>query len=150
RPRARPEEPGARDRDQLHGHDPARQDARQTDRNRMSAAATFRPTLASAALTAFATLLTSAAPLRAEEQPAITATTGLAAAEQAYQEVDFATMHDRATRALAAGGATHDETARLYVLDGISAAALGQDDEAKRAFVAALAVDPTLKLDRNL
>jgi hypothetical protein len=116
----------------------------------MIAAGTFRPMLASTALTVFAALLTSAAALRAEEQPVITATAGLAAAEQAYQEVDFATMHEQATRALAAGGATRDETARLYVLDGISAAALGQDDEAKRAFVAALAVDPTLKLDRNL
>jgi len=79
-----------------------------------------------------------------------TATMGLAAAEQAYQEVDFATMHEEATRALARGGATRDETARLYVLAGISSAALGEDEEAKRAFIVALGVDPTLKLDRNL
>jgi hypothetical protein len=78
------------------------------------------------------------------------ATSGLAAAEKAYQEVDFAAMHDQATHALAAGGATRDETARLYVLLGISAAALGEDEEAKRGFVVALAVDPTLKLDRTL
>ncbi len=110
----------------------------------------LRPPLAAASMLLGAALLTVRGTARAEGQPELTATTGLAAAEQAYQEVDFATMHDQATRALAAGGATRDETARLYVLDGISAAALGEDAEAKRAFVAALAIDPSLKLDRNL
>jgi hypothetical protein len=103
-----------------------------------------RTPLASLAVVA---VLASAGTSLAQESAA---TTGLAAAEQAYQDVDFATMREQATRALAAGGATREETSRLYVLDGISAAAMGQDDEAKQAFVAALAVDPTLKLDRNL
>ncbi|HVW28438.1 MAG TPA: hypothetical protein VHC69_23905 [Polyangiaceae bacterium] len=94
-----------------------------------------------------AALVTLAGTALAEDRPV---TTGLAAAEQAYQNVDFDTMHAQATSALAAGGAARDEAARLYVLAGISAAALGQDDEAKQAFVVALAVDPTLKLDRNL
>ncbi len=83
------------------------------------------------------------------EEPS-TATSGLAAAEHAYQEVDFATMHDQATHAVETGGATHDETARLHVLIGIAAAALGQDEEAKRAFIVALGLDPTLKLDHTL
>lgn len=116
----------------------------------MNPARRFQPSSTYTGVLLAASLLTNATTSRAEEHDALTATTGLAAAEQAYQDVDFATMHDQATRALATGGATRDETARLYVLDGISAAALGEDVEAKRAFVAALAVDPTLKLDRNL
>jgi hypothetical protein len=76
--------------------------------------------------------------------------TALAAAERAYQEIDFEKMYEEALRAVKAGGATRDETTRLNVLLGISAAALGKDDEAKRAFVVALGVDPALKLDRTL
>jgi hypothetical protein len=74
----------------------------------------------------------------------------LAPVERAYQDVDFPTTHDLAQRALQAGGATREETTRLYVLLGISSATLGDAVEAKQAFVAALAIDPTLKLEKSL
>lgn len=82
--------------------------------------------------------------------PALAQSRGLAEAERAYQEVDFPTAHSAAQRALEAGGATREQTARLYVLLGISAAAQGNADEAKQAFLVALAVDPTFKLDKGL
>lgn len=74
----------------------------------------------------------------------------LAAAERAYQDVDFPSTREQAERALEAGGGTPEETARLHVLLGISAAALGDAETAKPHFVAALALDPTLRLDKNL
>jgi hypothetical protein len=76
--------------------------------------------------------------------------TTLASVERAYQNVDFPTTHDLAQRALQAGGATREETTRLYVLLGISSATLGDPVEAKQDFVAALAIDPTLKLEKSL
>jgi len=78
------------------------------------------------------------------------ASTALAAAERAYQDVDFAATREAAQRALEAGGAVPEQTARLHVLLGISAAALGDADEAKQHFIAALAVDPEFKLDKSL
>jgi len=78
------------------------------------------------------------------------ASSALAAAEQAYQEVDFPATRAQAQRALEAGGASSEQTARLHVLLGISAAALGDATEAKAHFVAALALDSTLRLDKNL
>ncbi len=74
----------------------------------------------------------------------------LAAAEHAYQDVDFPTTRAEAERALEAGQATREQTARLHVLLGISAAALADTEDAKQHFIAALAVDPTLRLDKNL
>ncbi|HEX7671576.1 MAG TPA: hypothetical protein VF395_18410 [Polyangiaceae bacterium] len=78
------------------------------------------------------------------------ASTELSAAERAYQEVDFATARDHAAHGLAIGGATREETGRLYVLLGISDAATGNDADAKRALIVALGVNPSLKLDRSL
>ncbi len=74
----------------------------------------------------------------------------LAKAEHAYQDVDFPGTHLLALRALQAGGAARPDTARLYVLLGISAAALDDADEAKQDFVAALAVNPALRLEKSL
>ena len=82
--------------------------------------------------------------------PAFAQSRSLADAERAYQAVDFAATHIAAQRALEAGGATRDQTARLYVLLGISAAAQGNADEAKQDYVVALAANPTLKLDKGL
>ena len=82
--------------------------------------------------------------------PAFAQSRALAETERAYQGVDFPATHQLAERALEAGGATRAQTARLYVLLGISAAALGDADEAKQDFVVALAVDPALKLDKGL
>lgn len=74
----------------------------------------------------------------------------LATAERAYQDVDFPATREAAQHALEAGGATPEQTARLHVLLGISAAALGDADDAKQHFTAALAVSPELKLDKSL
>jgi hypothetical protein len=82
--------------------------------------------------------------------PAFAQSRGLAEAERAYQAVDFPAAHSLAKKALEAGGADREQTARLYVLLGISAAAQGDPDEAKADFVIALAVQPSLKLDKGL
>jgi len=82
--------------------------------------------------------------------PAFAQNSGLAQAEKAYQSVDFPATHTLAKQALEAGGADREQTARLYVLLGISAAAQGDAEEAKTDFVVALAVKPSLKLDKGL
>ena len=91
----------------------------------------------------FGAALLFAATAHAEERT-------LAEAERAYQHVDFPNTHTLAGRALEAGGGTREQTARCYVLLGISAAALGDTDEAKQDFMRALAVDPTFKLDAGV
>lgn len=83
-------------------------------------------------------------------RPAWAENGGLAQAEKAYQSVDFPATHAAAKQALEAGGAAREQTARLYVLLGISAAAQGDAEEAKTDFVIALAVKPSLKLDKGL
>jgi len=82
--------------------------------------------------------------------PAFAQSHGLADAERAYQAVDFPAAHALAKKALEAGGADLEQTARLYVLLGISAAAQDDAEEAKTDFVVALAVQPSLKLDKGL
>jgi hypothetical protein len=82
--------------------------------------------------------------------PVFAQSRNLADAERAYQAVDFAATHTLSKRALEEGGADREQTARLYVLLGISAAAQGDAEEAKTNFIAALAVKPSLKLDRGL
>jgi hypothetical protein len=78
------------------------------------------------------------------------ATAALAAAEQAYQQVDFESVYGEASRGLTWGHANSQQTGRLYVLLGISAAALGKNEESKQYFVSALAITPSLRLDNNL
>jgi len=73
----------------------------------------------------------------------------LAEAERAYQSVDFPATHALAQKALEAGGNDREQTARLHVLLGISAAAQGDAAEAKADFLVALAVNPTLTLDKG-
>ena len=82
--------------------------------------------------------------------PAFADTRSLAEAEQAYQSVDFPATQTLARRALEAGGNDREQTARLYVLLGISAAAQGDAEGAKESFVIALAVKHALKLDKGL
>jgi hypothetical protein len=77
-------------------------------------------------------------------------TATLAAAERAYQDVDFEQAFALGSSALSRGGATLDESARLYTLLGVSAAALGKTDEARRYFCVAIAIDPERSLDRGL
>ena len=100
---------------------------------------------AASSLCAFVCCLSALTPAHAFAQ-----SRGLAEAERAYQSVDFPAAHDAALRALEAGSATREQTARLYVLLAISAAAQGNADEAKQAYLVALAISPTLKLDKGL
>ena len=86
----------------------------------------------------------------AAQPEAATIQEALAAAEKAYQEVDFAAVYDSSCRGLEKGNADVASTARLSILCGISAAALDKREEAKRHFVIALAVRPELQLDREL
>jgi hypothetical protein len=83
-------------------------------------------------------------------RPVFAQSHALADAERAYQAVDFPSTLALAKKALEAGGADREQTARLYVLLGISAAAQGDAEAAKAAFVVALAVKPSLKLDKGL
>src|SRR5262249_17723184 len=94
--------------DQLHRNDFARQNRRQADWTRMMTDACWKAArpICLAVLLGGACLGKTTTTL-AEERAAAS---GLAEAERAYQEVDFATMHDRATSALTAGGATRAET----------------------------------------
>ncbi|MES1173064.1 MAG: hypothetical protein ABUL62_01955 [Myxococcales bacterium] len=82
--------------------------------------------------------------------PAVAQSRGLAEAERAYQAVDFPATHSAAQHALEAGSATREQTARLYVLLGISAAAQGNAEEAKQDYLVALAINPSFKLDKGL
>ena len=89
-------------------------------------------------------------PATATEPVARTVTDAIAAAEKAYQEVDFAGVHAVACPGLTIGHADVDQTVRLHVLCGISAAALEMDADAKQHFSTALAIRPDLRLDREL
>jgi hypothetical protein len=74
----------------------------------------------------------------------------LAMAEEAYQQVDFDRVYAEAQRSLALGHPNARITARLHVLLGISAAALGKESESRDHFVAALAISPALRLEQTL
>lgn len=87
--------------------------------------------------------------VRAETQATAT-TAALAFAEEAYQRVDFEKVYEEALRGLKLGNANVKTTARFHVLIGISAAALDKGDDAREHFIAALAVAPSLHLERNL
>jgi hypothetical protein len=76
--------------------------------------------------------------------------TAVAEAERAYADVDFDRAHELSSEALQDGGHSVEETRRLYTLLGISGAALGREDVARRAFVRVLLSDPDSKLDQSL
>jgi hypothetical protein len=82
--------------------------------------------------------------------PASARDSSLAEAERAYAAVDFSQTFERAEAALAEGAHSPRETARLYLLLGISAAALDKEDEARRAFGVVIALDPEVKLEQSL
>ncbi|UJR84772.1 hypothetical protein [Sandaracinus amylolyticus] len=71
----------------------------------------------------------------------------LTAAEQAYTEVDFEQTLEHAGAALQAGGHAPDRLVRIYMLLGVSAAALGDAEGARDFFQRMLAVDPEAQLD---
>ena len=81
--------------------------------------------------------------------PGFAQSRSLAEAERAYQDVDFPATHSAAQHALESGGNNREQTARLYVLLAIASAAQGNAEEAKQAFIIALAVSPTFKLDKG-
>ncbi|HET9956095.1 MAG TPA: hypothetical protein VFQ61_16425, partial [Polyangiaceae bacterium] len=74
----------------------------------------------------------------------------LSQAESAFRDIDFERCAAAAARALESGGRGLHETARLYSLLGISLAALGQHDEAMRAFVKMLAIEPEQRVESSL
>ncbi len=82
--------------------------------------------------------------------PAFARDSSLQEAERAYASVDFAETFKLAESALAEGGHSPRETARLYLLLGISAAALDKEDAAREAFSVVIALDPEVKLEQNL
>ena len=74
----------------------------------------------------------------------------VAAAERAYEQVDFDAQLAEATRALAEGGHDPARLADIYRLLGIAHAALGAHDAAKQDFMRLLAIDPDVALERAL
>ncbi len=71
-------------------------------------------------------------------------------AEAAYLEVDFEGTLEAATAALAAGANNRRRLIRIYQLIGIAAAALGEENRSRDAYVRMLALDPEATVDRNL
>ncbi len=74
----------------------------------------------------------------------------LSEAERAYQEVDFERTLRLAEAALEAGGHDVDESARIYQLIGIAAAALGDEDRSRDAYTHMLALRPDTEIDLSL
>jgi len=75
---------------------------------------------------------------------------GLVQTQKAYADVDYERTRRLAKEALEQGGNDRATTGELYLMWGLAAAALEESEEAKSAFLHALAVNPLLKLDRGL
>jgi len=75
---------------------------------------------------------------------------GVAEARQAYAAVDYEKTRELSRAALLQGGNDRAATGELYLLWATAAAALDLTEEARDAFLHALAVNPELKLDRSL
>lgn len=74
----------------------------------------------------------------------------LAAAENAYAALDYATATSSAEAVLAQRGLSHDVLTRACRVAALSHAAQGHGDQAKQAFVLLLQYDPDFKLDTKL
>lgn len=74
----------------------------------------------------------------------------LARAEEAYLGVDFDGTREHAMAALREGGHASSELVRIYLLLGISSAALGDEDAARDYFVRMLGLDPNAELDESV
>jgi hypothetical protein len=74
----------------------------------------------------------------------------LGVAETAYEQVDFQATYQAACRGLEHGHASMNQTFRLHVLCGIASASLEKADEARDHFKIALAIRPSLHLERDL
>ncbi|HVY31568.1 MAG TPA: hypothetical protein VHB79_33765 [Polyangiaceae bacterium] len=88
--------------------------------------------------------LAGAAPALAQTNERVTE------AQKAYADVDYAGTRRLAKTAIERGGNDRAATGQLYLLWAMAAAALDQNDEARSAFSAALAVNPELKLDKSV
>lgn len=96
---------------------------------------------ARAAMLAFAITLAPGAALAQD---------ALQQAEAAYLEVDFEGTYSHAIAALRAGGHDPTQLVRIYQLLGISASALGHEDEARDYFVRMLGIDRDAELDSSV
>ena len=81
---------------------------------------------------------------------AAAAQTTLDQAENAYSEIDFDRVIELAEAALAEGGHSPSEVARLYELLGLSHAAERREDPAREAYTKMLALRPEAEVDTNL
>ncbi|HET9959243.1 MAG TPA: hypothetical protein VFQ61_32360, partial [Polyangiaceae bacterium] len=90
------------------------------------------------------------APGAAHAEDTAPAAAALSDATKAYEEVDYARAYELGRVALNRGQASVGDSVRLYTLLGISAAALGKTDEARRYFITALAIDPARELEQSL
>jgi hypothetical protein len=73
----------------------------------------------------------------------------LDAAKRAYTEVDYPRCRDKAVASLASAG-TRDDRIDAHRLHGLCAAALGETEEAREAFVLMLAIDRAARLPEGL
>ncbi len=78
------------------------------------------------------------------------AQSALADAESAYQDIDFERTRERANAALREGGKSKRQLVRIYELLGISAAASGDAQASRDAYVRMLAIDPEAQVDSDL
>lgn len=74
----------------------------------------------------------------------------LTAAEAAYGEIDFEAVLREASAALESGGNTAAQLERVYELIGIAAAATGDEERSRDAYVKMLALNPEAQVDTNL
>jgi len=86
----------------------------------------------------------------AQEEGGGSSSSRVAGARDAYAEVDFDGTVRLAAEAIEGGGMTLEETNEAYRLLGLAHAALGNQPEARSAFVRLLAIDPDVRLERRL
>lgn len=96
-------------------------------------------------LAASAVVFTSSA--EAQRRRQATPPDPLSAAEQAYAEIDFERTLQHASDALEQGMHAPERLVRIYMLLGVSAAALGDSDRARDFFQRMLAIDADAELD---
>ncbi|MEQ8456875.1 MAG: hypothetical protein RLO52_19315 [Sandaracinaceae bacterium] len=75
---------------------------------------------------------------------------GLAAAEEAFVNLEYEAASEAAQQALESGGNSPSDTQRLYELIGLSASFLEDDSRAYDAYLRMLALNPDAEMDRSL
>lgn len=96
---------------------------------------------------AVAVTTTVAAPTRA--YAAADAEADLVAAEAAFGQLAYEDALTKAEAASKVGGLTHQQLERVYKVLAYAAAAMGQDDKARDAFVRLLTYDPEFVVDKG-